>query len=462
MRIVSRRSRVTGPAAALVALLGLLLLLLAPGAASAAGGLDAASAALKQGRVYVDPAMTGQFSQAQADALTARIKAVDKPIFVAVVPATDQYPAKTVIRDLRTTTGVNGVYAVWRGTEFAVGSNPGALSQQSAQNYAQAAFDAHRGDVNGTLNSFVDNAAPQVHGHAPGSAGSSGFSTAAIVVPLVLLALAGCGVFLLFRRAAKRRAEQRAAELDRLRVVVDEDITAFGEELERLDFSPAAADADDAQRADYTHALDAYESAKRTMDAAKEPADVRAVTEALEDGRFALAALAARREGRPLPDRRPPCFFDPRHGPSTQDADWAPEGGAARTVPVCAADAQRLAVGLDPAIRTVQTDQGPQPYWNAGPAYGPWAGGYFGGYGSGLLPGLLVGTMLGSVFSGGDAWAASGPDGYEGGGQDSSFQGGDFSGGDFNAQDFGGGFSDGGFSDGGFGGGDFGGGGGDF
>lgn len=192
--------------------------------------------------------------------------------------------------------------------------------------------------------------------------------------------------------------------------------------------------------------MDSYERAKQTIEAAKQPADVTAVTEALADGRFALATLAARREKQPLPDRRPPCFFDPRHGPSTQDADWAPAGGAQRTVPVCAADAVRLASGQEPDIRTVQTEHGQQPYWNAGPAYSPWAGGYFG---SSLLPGLLVGTMLGSVIaSPGSAYAA------DSGSYDNGYEGGDVSGGDFNSSDFGG--FDGG------GGGDFGGGGGDF
>ncbi len=126
------------------------------------------------------------------------------------------------------------------------------------------------------------------------------------------------------------------------------------------------------------------------MAAAERPEDVKAVTQALEDGRFSLAVLAARREGRALPERRPPCFFDPRHGPSVADATWTPAGGAAR-VPVCAADRARLADGRDPAIREVETEYGRRPYWDAGPAYGPWAGGYFGG---GILPGLLVGTLL--------------------------------------------------------------------
>ncbi|NEC78763.1 hypothetical protein G3I38_05745, partial [Streptomyces sp. SID7958] len=84
----------------------------------------------------------------------------------------------------------------------------------------------------------------------------------------------------------------------------------------------------------------------------------------------------------------------PRHGPSVADARWTPPGGAAREVPVCAADRARLSDGLDPVVREVDTEYGRRPYWEAGPAYGPWAGGYFGG---GLLPGLLVGTMLGGL-----------------------------------------------------------------
>ncbi|MEU6233805.1 hypothetical protein [Kitasatospora sp. NPDC047058] len=447
--LARRRSRGAGPLALVAALLGLLLLL-AP-AASAAGGLDDAASALKQGRVYVDPAMTDRFGPAQADALTAKIRKADKPIFVAVVPAAAPYGAQTVFNDLRTKTGITGTYAIWRGDAFQARSDHEAMPPGSAERIAGASFRSHPGDIGATLDDFVDTAAPQVKGHGVnGSAG--GFPAAAVVVPLALLALAGAGVFLLFRRAKKRKEERRQAELAQLRRVVDEDITAFGEELDRLDFNPGAPDADDVQRTDYTHALDSYERAKRSMDEAKGPEDVKPVTEALEDGRFALATLAARREKRPLPERRPPCFFDPRHGPSVQDADWAPAGGAARTVPVCRADADRLAAGQDPDIRTVPTEHGPQPYWNAGPAYGPWAGGYFGGFGGGgLLPGLLVGTMLGSMMST-PAYGAPVDAG-------SDYEGGDYSGADYDSSDFGGGF-DGGGGD--FGGGFDGGGGGDF
>lgn len=50
-----------------------------------------------------------------------------------------------------------------------------------------------------------------------------------------------------------------------------------------------------------------------------------------------------------------------------------PEGGAERTVPVCAADKSRMDDGREPLARTVRTANGDRPYWDAGPAYGPWA-----------------------------------------------------------------------------------------
>ncbi|MGK4583166.1 hypothetical protein [Kitasatospora sp. HPMI-4] len=443
MRTVLRRSPAARPAArsaaVLAGLLGMLLLLIAP-PASAAGGVDEAASALRKTQVYVDPAMTSRFSEDQADALGKKLRDSGKAVYIAVIPDSAQYPAATVARDLRTKVGVVGLYGVWRGNEFKAFADRSAVAKGTVANMTGAAVRSHPGDIDGTLNDFADQAVRQVKGHAP-EASSGGISTAAIVIPIALLVLAGGGVFLLFRRAKKRKEEKARAELAQLRTVVDEDITAFGEELDRLDFNPGAPDADDAQRADYSHALDSYERAKQTMEAAQRPTDVSQVTEALADGRFSLATLAARREKRPLPERRSPCFFDPRHGVSVQDVYWAPAGGAPRTVPACAADAARVTSGQEPDIRTVQTEYGQQPYWNAGPAYSPWAGGYFGG---GMLPGLLVGTALGSIIAGPDtAWAAGAEShGYGG------LEAGDDSGADFNPGDFGG-----------FDGGDFGGGG---
>jgi LPXTG-motif cell wall-anchored protein len=459
----------------LVALLAAALTVLftatpAPRAHAATSDISTVAAALRENPVYVDPAASDQLSASAARDLAHRIEDADKPVFVAVLPA--GFPTRNLFTDLRTATGVTGLYGVRLGDRFDARADSSVLPRTAVRNLVGSVQGE---DARAQLTDFTDRALANVGGHAPsswgggGSGGGDASSTALITVGAVVV-LAGAGAYALTRRRRRRRENEQRAALERLRVVVDEDITAFGEELDRLDFRPGEPGADDAMRADYGHALDAYEQAKSTMAGARRPEDVRGVTEALEDGRFSLARLAARREGRPLPERRPPCFFDPRHGPSVDDVEWAPAGGAGgtpRRVPVCAADRARLADGREPMVREVETDWGRRPYWDAGPAYGPWAGGYFGG---GLLPGLLVGTMLGGLMSGpgygayygggygfGDAGYGYGDGGFGGGG----YEGGDVSGSDFDPGDFGGGFGGGGDFGGG-GGGDFGGGGGDF
>ncbi|WP_405998288.1 hypothetical protein [Streptomyces sp. NBC_00829] len=437
------------------ALSGLLLafsataLVAAPGA-QAATGPEVAAEALKKSPVYVDPRASGQLSAAEANALTKKIKDADKPVFVAVLPAGKEFPPESVLRNLRTETGITGLYAIRLSDGFNAGADRSVMSPQAVQNLVTAVKTPPGADAATELNNFVDQALPQVRGSAPASWGvgsDEGVNTGSLIVLGAVVVAGGAGAYTLVRRKRIKKEEEERAALDKLGVVVDEDITAFGEELDRLDFHPSEKGADDAMRADYERALDSYDKAKSEMGAAQRPGDVRGVTEALEEGRFSLAVLDARRTGKPVPERRAPCFFDPRHGPSTADMTWSPAGGSAREVPVCAADAVRLEAGQDPMARTVETESGRRPYWEAGPAYGPWAGGYFGG---GLLPGLLVGTVLGSMLAS-PAYAAD----YGGG----DFSGGDYSGADFNSSDYGGGdWGGGGGFDGGGGGFDGGGG----
>ncbi|MFD8506233.1 hypothetical protein ACFV2L_26440 [Streptomyces sp. NPDC059687] len=441
---------VKGLAVPLVALLMAALTVLYGGVprAEAATDVSTVATALRKGPVYVDPAASGQLSARDADALAKKIEDAGKPVFVAVLPA--DYPTQNLFADLRTATGITGLYAIRLGDRFDARADSSVLPRTAVQNLVTSV----RGEsVKAQLDDFTDRALANVGGRAPsswgGSARDGGVSSTALITVAVVLVAGATGAYALVRRNRRRRDEEQRAALEKLRVVVDEDITAFGEELDRLDFHPGEQGADDAMREDYERALNAYDRAKSAMAAAERPEDVKAVTQALEDGRFSLAVLAARREGRALPERRPPCFFDPRHGPSVADATWTPAGGAAREVPVCAADRARLADGRDPAIREVETEYGRRPYWDAGPAYGPWAGGYFGG---GILPGLLVGTLLGSMMAT-PSYAADYGAGY---GDFGGYTGGDLSGADFDPGDFGGGFGDGGA--GGFGGGDFGGG----
>lgn len=422
-------------------------LVVAPQAA-AATGVAAVGEALKEGPVYVDPRAAAQLPKAEADALAKKIKDAGKPVFVAVLPATAEFPQDKVLAAVRAETGVTGLYAIRLGDGFNAGADRAVMPANAVRNLTEAVKTGAPVDAGTQLDNFVDQALTQTRGKAPASWGTTSADAGVPVGGLVTLGavavIGGGGAYALVRRSRTKKEEARREAVERLSVVVDEDITAFGEELERLDFHPGEPGADDAMREDYERGLDSYEKAKQIMGSVRYPEEVTGVTQALEDGRYALACLDARRQGRSVPERRAPCFFDPRHGPSTEDATWSPAAGAARTVPVCTADAVRLRDGLDPAVRTVDTERGPRPYYDAGPAYGPWAGGYFGG---GILPGLLVGTMLGSVMST-PAYAAD----YGGG-----FDGGDVSGADFNPSDFGGGDfgGGGGFDGGGFDGGGF-------
>ncbi|MFK0107388.1 hypothetical protein [Streptomyces sp. NPDC091217] len=443
-------------ALALVALTAFAPRTTAATAVAADTGVSTIAEALRKSPVYVDPAAAAQLSTADASVLARQIKDADKPLFIAVLPA--GYPTKNLFTNLRTATGITGLYAVRLGDRFDARADSAVLPRTAVQNLVTSVQGE---STKAQLTDFTDRALANMGGKAPatwggGSTGAGASSTALIAIGAVVVA-GGAGAYALVRRNRRRHEGEQRAALDRLRVVVDEDITAFGEELDRLDFHPAEPGADDAMRADYERALNAYDQAKAAMADARRPEDVRTVTQALEDGRFSLAQLAARREGRPLPERRPPCFFDPRHGPSVTDATWTPPSGSPREVPVCAADATRLADGRDPVVREVDTDFGRRPYWDAGPAYGPWAGGYFGG---GILPGLLLGTALGGWMSA-PAYAADYGTGYGDFGT-GGYQGGDVSGADFDPGDFGdfggGGGDFGGGGDGGGGGGDFGGG----
>jgi uncharacterized membrane-anchored protein YhcB (DUF1043 family) len=277
----------------------------------------------------------------------------------------------------------------------------------------------------------------------------------------ILLALVvGIAVsWLMSRQRQKRAAELEATRsMDRLRQVTDEDVTRFGEELTGLHMDALTSELDAPMRQDYQRALDSYDNAKMLLHDAQKPDDITAVTRTLEDGRYALACVQARAAGEPLPTRRPPCFFNPAHGPAQTDVTWAPAGGEGREIPVCLADADRLANGAEPDTRQVRRGNQMVPWYQGGPGYAPYAGGYYGGYAlNGLFPGFILGSMMFGGFGGDGSYADGFSDGQESGGDSGGDGGGDSGGdggGDYGGGDFGGGGDWGG---GDFGGGDFGG-----
>ncbi|HEX5917890.1 MAG TPA: hypothetical protein VFY76_08555 [Nocardioides sp.] len=237
-------------------------------------------------------------------------------------------------------------------------------------------------------------------------------------------------VVLLVRRRGERRQRIRQEKaLAPVRMLAFEDVTAFGVDLADLDSEISGHELDEGATADYERALDAYEVAKIAGDALTEPDDVRHLTETIEDGRYAIACVRARVSGEPLPTRRPPCFFDPRHGLSVADVPYTPADGTERQVPACALDTQRIHAGAEPDTRKVPVGSSRVPYWQGGPAYAPYAAGYFG---ADALTWLFIGSLAFDDFDGGGpadnvpADTGTGTDGAAGHGDEGGF----FDGGD--------------------------------
>jgi hypothetical protein len=406
---------------------------------------EAAQAFQSGERLYVDPEALTEFEddgveidQAEQDAVASALEGSSTPIFLAVMPSSAGNADAT---DLGNATGESGTYVVLLSPDRSMS----VATDQMPPGDARAAADNARDESNsfeefGEL--LVENLEEAEAGGSAGtgdgsesdSDGGSGW------IPLGIIAAVGGGGFLLYRR--NKRNKERA-DLEPVRAAIDEDVTAYGEELAELDLdvrTPGAAPAEAQQ--EYARALDLYESAKTAAAKVERPSDLQPVTSTLDEGRWLLACVRARLAGEEPPQRRLPCFFDPRHGPSVEEVQWAPPGGAVRDVPACAADATRIKGGLDPHVRLVTVGDGERrPYWDAGPAWGGWAGGYYGGF----LPGILWGTMLGSSMGG---WGVGGYDaggggGFDGGGS-GGFDGGGWGGGGFDGGGFGGGFDGGG------------------
>ena len=124
----------------------------------------------------------------------------------------------------------------------------------------------------------------------------------------------------------------------------EEDITLLGEQLRRLDAETAAHPLDDAARVDYQTALDAYESAQRTVRRITDADEISKVTDTLSEralrprvragpGRRpapagAAGALLLQPAARAVGDRRAVHSAGPRHpqGARVRDGRRASQG----------------------------------------------------------------------------------------------------------------------------------------
>jgi hypothetical protein len=411
---------------ALVSLLLWAVLLVAgagAGVARAQPAIDEVVAGLRRDPVYVDPSAESALEPATADRLRAEIAAAGTPIVVAILPASAGRP-RELIDAIGSRLDRPVTVAVVAGRSF--GAESTAIEGVGA--LADTALAEHRAEgAPGILLDFVRRVGEAASGQGqPSQPAGKPSGADGLLVPIMLV-LGGGALGFAALRSKRRRDEQRRREFTDVRAATEEDLIALGEDIRALDLDVSMPGADRRAIEDYTAALDRYKQASEQFDRARQASDLAPVASAL------------RLRGEEPPERRAPCFFDPRHGPSVTDVEWAPEGGVARMVPACAADAQRALQGQEPHSRHVLVDGTAVPYWSAPGWFAPWAGGYFGFGGPGLFTGLLLGQALaGGDFGGGD------------------FGGGDFGGGDFGGGDFGGGdFGGGDFGGGDFGGGDF-------
>jgi hypothetical protein len=335
------------------------------------------------------------------------------PMYVAVLPDVGGDPdqaLRTLIDDLHR----DGTYALIEGNHFRAASN----TVPGSGELASEAIDAHGSEgATPTLVDFVDRVGDR-RAHPDSKPHGAGW-----VLPALLIG--GLAAFLIFR--SRRRKQVNDAELAEVKAVAHDDLIALADDVQKLE---SRVQGNATAQAAYDRAVQSYGDASQAFDRARTPKQLSSVSSALEEGRYQMAAAQAALDGKPAPERRPPCFFDPRHGPSTRDVLWAPPAGAPRKVPACEADAQRVEHGEEPETREITYGGRVVPYYYAPPMFG----GYFGGF----LPGLLVGELLGSPFGWGGGWFGGGGGYYDSGGFGSG--GGDFSGGfDIGGGDFGGG-----------------------
>jgi hypothetical protein len=412
-------------------------------AARAGPILDRTVAALGSDPVYVDPAAELAVSTGDQDRLRSTIDASRAgPVYVAILPSVAEREAggnpDGVLQAIHDALGRKGTYVVVVGRHFRAGSD-GVLPQGVAGRLATEALAAHRGEgVTATLVDFVGRVAAERAGGPGGGGAGDGGQPSSGGGALIGLLVAGVVAFLIFKAVRQRRRSR--LELAEVKAAAHEDLIALADDVQKLE---QPVESNPRAKEEYARALDSYGNASSSYDRASRPKQLETVTGALEEGRYHMAAAQAILDGREPPERRAPCFFDPRHGPSTRDVDWTPPGGTPRKVPACEADAQAVERGAQPASREVETGGRKVPYWNAPPYFGPWAGGYFMPYGgAGFLSGLFVGELLGGAYGGWGygSWGGAGTTGGFGSWDSGGSGGGDFGGGmSFGGGDFGGG-----------------------
>jgi hypothetical protein len=403
------------------ALAGLVLCLLA-GPAAAGPWVDRTAGNLRDDPLYVQPQARPTLSPPDQERIRARLGLAGTPVFVAVLPgqalAEAGGDANRLAGLVAASVGRAGTYLVVVGGEEGAASN--TLARGVAADQARAAFRQSPEPAAATM-SFIDRvekAAGTSPATAPPAQPPPGQEDAdGDTVLLALLAVAGVvAVGVLLALTLQNRSEQRTIrsvnQFSEVKAAAQEDLAALADDLRNLNVDLQAEEAGNPQAVNqYTRAYEFQERAEQAFDQARSPADLAPVSGALESGRYAMEAARALFERRDPPRRRPPCFFDTRHGPSVHDVGWEPPYGPPRPVPACAACMRQIASGVQPQPRRVRAGLRRVPFYDAPPHFESWFGGYFGGAAADLVAGFPLGRALDDGFVGG-RYSSGGGYGY--------------------------------------------------
>ncbi|HET6299432.1 MAG TPA: hypothetical protein VFG33_39065 [Kribbella sp.] len=343
--------------------------------------MDDVAAQLGEPGVWVDPKVT-ELSASEVAELNQAAKGAVATLRIAVIPAAaiDTAPqgyysadlaweGEEIADQLYDRVGVEGVYAVLvdassesdgRGFHAVQRADKGPTYHVG--DAVDQAVDCCAPDYEDMLTRFIERAQdvnkPFYIDAAPYAGGAAG-----------LIGL-WWGVTALGARRTRRADEKKHLEISR--PLLNEEIIALSQQVSAI---PTTSDPQQSKLS--KDVLDTVEKARHRLDEAKGDDDTEAVATLLGSARYGMLCLDALRAGKPIPEPTPPCFFDPRHGPSTTQANWTPEGGAERSVQACAACAARVAANEEPDIRMVTVRDRPRPYWTLGEELASYIDGYW-------------------------------------------------------------------------------------
>ncbi|TDC88014.1 hypothetical protein [Actinomadura sp. 7K507] len=387
------------------------------------------AAALRRSPIHVDPSLASALPEAERRKLIAKAGKAPAPVFVVLVPLvqggtwTDGEQLATVVHDRL---GRDGIFITFDDDNQDLAAEEWGGDHQAADAARAVKFDRAMDDtplaarLSRILDLIISGKASQEYKRvsdelservkkirerdAPGTA-SEGDGGLALPLGAAGVAVAGVAGLLLWRRrrmASVSREDNgllmprtvfatasRASE-EQLREQASREVIAFGELLDESS-TPATGER---ARTLMTRALDAYQAAGKTLDAARGVPDLAGVLVLVDQGRDALASAQAAAKGEPEIPPIPLCFFNPLHGDATTKLDWRPIGSRKRLhVRTCRDCARTARQKQTPDVLLDHRDGRDVPYYEADPTESIWAETGYGQLREDLIHRILRGDL---------------------------------------------------------------------